>query len=111
MSASVTLVLPAPEGVLRGKRSAKDFGDQRRSPRVPGELDWASLPGGEEGKGWDGCRAVRRWCEEARSSAGPRGALRLPAVCGQDLGSSFFVPASAVVPFPSSVVVSKARCE
>lgn len=36
----------------------------------------------------------------------------MPAICGKDLGSgSCFIPAGAIVPFPSSVVVSKARCE
>lgn len=106
VSAAVILVLPAPsesEGATPQGRGGVGL----HSPRIHRELDRAFLRS-REGK-------------EGMAAELPAGALKgagaalAPASCASGRGEhprgSFFVPASAVVPFPSSVVVSKARCE
>lgn len=87
----------------RGKRNEKDL-ELRAAPReFPGSR---AAPPCRAGKGRHRCG----WLREGWSSTGPVGTSRASAPC-EGPGRSSFVPASAVVPFPSSVVVSKARCE
>lgn len=87
---------PCVRASPRGKRKEKDL-ELRAAP--------GAFPAGEPGRAspqrGEGKAALR-----GRAGAAP--APSAPRVPGQEL---LLCPRRAVVPFPSSVVVSKARCE